>query len=219
MRFIALAVAVLLAFPAWAKDVKADKPRTGNSSLAKAGGADGSYKEITWDVLIPKGWNPAERFRKIDLGALKDSDPRAMELLDLMKNVWNNAPIDPSLDGKMVKIPGFVVPIEENARAVSEFLLVPYFGACIHVPPPPANQIIHVISAKPIKGLHVMDVVWVAGELKTTRFSKQTDMGIGASGYQINSVSVTAYKESAIVTMTPYNPGGEWHRVPKRTPP
>ena len=219
MRCIALAVAVFLSFPAWATEVKANKPRIADSSPARNGGADGGYKEIAWDELVPKGWDPAERFRQIDLSALKDSDPRAMELLVMMKNAWDKAPIDPSLDGKRVKIPGFVVPIEGNARAVSEFLLVPYFGACIHVPPPPANQIIHVISARPIKGLRVMDVVWVAGELKTIRFSKQTDMGVGASGYQINSVSVTPYKESAIVTLTPYNPGAEWHRVPKRTPP
>jgi len=221
MGYIAFVMAVLLALPAWAQESKTttvNKPQAGGSSRAEKGGLDGAYREIAWDELVPKGWNPAKRFKEINLSALQDNDPRAMEMLDPMKNVWDNAPIDPSLDGKRIKIAGFIVPVEGNARTISEFLLVPYFGACIHVPPPPANQIIHVISAKPIKGLHTMDIVWVAGELKTARYSKQTDMGIGASGYQINSVAVTAYKEPALVTMTPYNPGG-WHRVPKRTPP
>ncbi len=48
------------------------------------------------------------------------------------------------LNGSKVKIPGFVIPLEGDDKAVTEFLLVPYFGACIHVPPPPPNQIIYV---------------------------------------------------------------------------
>ena len=221
MRYIAFAIAVLLVLPARAAEVKtnsANKSLNPNSSRAAKSGTESAYRKLAWDELVPKGWNPAQRFKAINLSALQDNDPRAMEMLDLMKNAWDNAPVEPSLDGKKVKIAGFVVPVEGTAGAISEFLLVPYFGACIHVPPPPANQIIHVISAKPIKGLHVMDAVWVAGELKAARFSKPTDMGIGASGYQINSASVAPYKEAAIVTMTPSSPV-EWHRIPQRTPP
>lgn len=166
---------------------------------------DSDYKETNWDVLIPKDWDPAKPFRDMNLNNLRDDDPRAMEVLDMMKQEWDSAPIEPAMDGKKIKIAGFVVPIEENNHAVTEFLLVPYFGACIHVPPPPANQIIHVVSPTPIKHLHVMDEVWVAGEMKAAYFSKQTDMGIGASGYQINSVSITPYKEP-VVSITPYNP-------------
>ena len=129
--------------------------------------------------------------------------PRAMEVLEMIKQEWDNAPIDPSLDGRKVKIPGFVVPIEEKGRAITEFLLVPYFGACIHVPPPPANQIIHVISEKPITNVRTMDAVWVTGQLKAARYTKETPMGMGAAGYQIKSTTVTAYKEPAMMTITP----------------
>ena len=193
-------LALLVALPVSAQPGNSVKPRA-DSPPAKA--IDGAYKEIAWDELVPKDWDPAKRFRNLDLGSMKDGDERAMRALEAMKEEWDSAPINPTLDGRKVKIPGFVVPIEEQGRAVTEFLLVPYFGACIHVPPPPANQIIHVISAKPIKNLKVMDAVWVTGELKAARYLKQTPMGMGAAGYRINSTTVTAYKEPAMVTITP----------------
>ena len=49
-----------------------------------------------------------------------------------------------SLDGKRVQIGGYVVPLDFDATRVKEFLLVPFVGACIHVPPPPPNQIVYV---------------------------------------------------------------------------
>ena len=56
------------------------------------------------------------------------------------------------LVGKSIKIPGFAVPLEgdDGFEYIEEFLLVPYFGACIHVPPPPPNQVIHVILDAPV---------------------------------------------------------------------
>ena len=197
MKYILILLAVLIASPISAQSNKAPKAR---AEIVPTAGIDDSYKEISWDELVPKDWDPAKRFKNLDLGALKDSDPKAMKMLDMVKHEWDNAPTDPSLDGRKIKIPGFVVPIEQAGRAVTEFLLVPYFGACIHVPPPPANQIIHVISAKPIKNLRVMDAVWVAGEFKTARYSKHTPMGMGAAGYQINSTSVTPYKAPETVS-------------------
>ena len=200
MKYIVILLALLFTSSISAAPSKSHKARAKNTPT---GAIDASYKEISWDALVPKDWDPAKRFRKLNLRNLTDADPRATEVLEMMKQEWDNAPIAPSLNGKKVKIPGFVVPLEEEGRAVTEFLLVPYFGACIHVPPPPANQIIHVISAKPIKGLRVMDAVWVTGQLKAARYSNQTPMGMGAAGYQINSIAVIPYKDPAIVTITP----------------
>jgi uncharacterized protein len=200
MKYIVVLLGLLIAPPIAAQPGKS--PKAAAKSVASAT-ADETYKEISWDELVPKNWNPAKRFRKFNLATLSDADPRAWEVLRIMKEEWDKAPIDPSLDGRKVKISGFVVPIEEKERAVTEFLLVPYFGACIHVPPPPANQIIHVISPKPIKRLRTMDAVWVTGVLKAARYARRTLMGTGASGYQINSTSVTPYKEPAMVTITP----------------
>ena len=68
-----------------------------------------------------------------------------------------------------MRLPGYVVPLEEVKGELKEFLLVPYFGACIHSPPPPANQIVHVTSRTPLKGWRTMDAVWVNGTLKAAR--------------------------------------------------
>jgi hypothetical protein len=66
---------------------------------------------------------------------------------------------------------------------------VPYFGACIHSPPPPANQIVHVSGARAPKGLRAMDAVWVTGVLKAQRL----DSAMGVSGYQIQGAQVERY--------------------------
>lgn len=192
---------LLLVVPAMA--LHAAKPAQPAVELAKDAQIDAAYKEIRWDELIPRDWDPAKPFRHLKLDRLDDADPRVMEVLELMKKEWDNAPIDPSLEGRKIRIAGFVVPIEESGRAVSEFLLVPYFGACIHVPPPPANQIIHVIAAKPIKNLQVMSAVWVAGEIKGARHSVPTGMGMGSSGYQIRGALVAAYEEPVIMSVKP----------------
>lgn len=193
-------IAALLATPLCAQPrVPSKSPDKGIPTVA----IDSAYKEVKWDELVPRDWNPAKKLRDLDLSKLTDADPRAMEILATLRQEWDSAPINPEFDGRKVKIAGFVVPIEEKGRAVTEFLLVPYFGACIHVPPPPANQIIHVITAKPIPNLRVMDMVWVAGEMKAARYSKATPMGLGNSGYQIKSVAVSPYKDPAILTITP----------------
>jgi hypothetical protein len=95
--------------------------------------------------------------------------------------------------GQAVRIPGFVVPLEDSKEGLKEFLLVPYFGACIHSPPPPSNQIIDVVPRTPARGVRSMDAVWISGVLATTR----TDSYMGAASYRIEAVSVTPYHENA----------------------
>ncbi|WJJ92682.1 DUF3299 domain-containing protein [Neopusillimonas aromaticivorans] len=106
-----------------------------------------------------------------------------------MRTVWDEAPTVAGLDQSKIRIPGFVVPLEEDDKGVREFLLVPYFGACIHTPPPPANQIIHVVSNKPVPNLLSMDTVWVNGLIHTERAN--SDMGI--SGYRITADEVSPF--------------------------
>ncbi|HCG90056.1 MAG TPA: DUF3299 domain-containing protein, partial [Alteromonas macleodii] len=78
-----------------------------------------------------------------------------------------DAPVVDTFDGKRVKIPGFVVPLEGTAELTTEFLLVPYFGACIHVPPPPSNQIVYVKFEEGVRIDNIYDAIWVTGELST----------------------------------------------------
>ena len=100
-----------------------------------------------------------------------------------------DAPVIESLNGKLVKIPGFVVPLEGDNETTSEFLLVPYFGACIHVPPPPANQIVYVkfSTAVPIDNLY--DAVWVTGTLTTKGWKGD----LATVGYSLSGIEVSPY--------------------------
>lgn len=147
------------------------------------------YQEIAWESLIPKDWDAMAPFKGLNLDKLDDSDPRADAALWKAKKYWKQAPVDPAMEGKAVRLPGFVVSLDREGEALKEFLLVPYFGACIHVPPPPANQIIHVKSAKAIKDVRTMDAVWINGVLKI----EHSDSSMGASGYSMTAVKVEPY--------------------------
>ena len=168
----------------------ATSPLGGKAAAAPA--ATGQPRLIAWEELVPKDWDPMKEFQGIDLSQLDDADPRANELLMKMQEVSNNAPTNPEMNGALVRIPGFIVPLEENKGEVSEFLLVPYFGACIHTPPPPANQILHVRPVTPAK-FRAMDTVWIEGTLQTVR----NDSMMGVSGYHMAARSVTKYTGGA----------------------
>ena len=97
----------------------------------------------------------------------------------------------PELNGKRVRIGGYVVPLDFEATNVKEFLLVPFVGACIHVPPPPPNQIIYVKSAKGFDVQGSFDPVYVTGTIKTA--SQYT--GLAETGYSIDAEKVDTRKE------------------------
>lgn len=163
----------------------------GPSAKAAAPTFVGGFRVIQWDELVPAGWDPMKEFKDLDLAALTDNDPRALQVMKRVREVWDNAPANPALDGKPVRIPGFVVPLEEGKDGMTEFLLVPYFGACIHSPPPPANQIIHVQPKEAAKGLRSMDAVWISGLLKR----EKRDSYMGASSYRMEAQRIEPYRE------------------------
>ena len=163
------------------------------SSEAPPPGASvpGPTRTIGWEQLIPAGWDPFKDLKALNLDTLKDNDPKAEEALQKMRKLWDNAPINPLVLGQSVRLPGYVVPLEDLPEGMKEFLLVPYFGACIHSPPPPANQIVHVVLDKPAKRLRLMDVVWVTGPMSATK----TDSHMGVAGYRIEARQVAPYNE------------------------
>ena len=158
--------------------------------LACAAQAADPWPEIRWEALIPKNWDPAAQFKGMDLSKLKDSDPRAMEALEKLKQAWDSAPAEPSMNGKKGRIPGFVLPLEQRGDKVTEYLIVPYFGACIHSPPPPANQIIHARSAKPLSGVKMMQPIWTYGTFSIQRGETQW----GTAGYRLSVEKVMPYE-------------------------
>ena len=96
-----------------------------------------------------------------------------------------------ALDGKLVRIGGYVVPLDFDATQVREFLLVPFVGACIHVPPPPANQIVYVKSEKGFDVKGTFDPVWVTGRIAT----KVAFTGLAEAGYSLTAESIEARAE------------------------
>lgn len=156
--------------------------------------ADSAPQELRWEDLVPEGYSAEALMKKYDVSELSDDDPRAERILRELRKVWDQAPVVSQLDGKQVKLPGFVVPLEYNETNVSEFLLVPYFGACIHVPPPPSNQIVYVTTggAGPtMEGL--WEPVWVTGTLKTESSSSE----LAEAGYKLDAVQIEPYEQKA----------------------
>jgi len=152
---------------------------------------DPAFPELQWDDLMPADWDPMAAFRGLDIAELQDNDPKAQQALDTMRKAWNDAPVNPELAGKKVRIPGFAIPIEQSDKGVDELLLVPYFGACIHTPPPPANQIIHVKLSEPQPAVGAMQAYWIWGELTASKFSSE----LGDAAYQIKATGIQPYED------------------------
>lgn len=138
-----------------------------------------AHKEIKWEEMIPKNWNPNsifERFTDEEFSTMTN------EQYSLLEEEWQTmldaAPTVDSLDGQSVKIAGYLVPLEFDEAKIKEFLLVPYFGACTHTPPPPANQIIYGKSQSDFTMEELYKPVWISGKLKTIRSQKK----LGESG-------------------------------------
>ena len=94
------------------------------------------------------------------------------------------------LEGKLVRIPGFVVPLDDFQDEGAEFLLVPYYGACVHTPPPPPNQIVMVgMTGKKAIKLNLFDAVWLSGRLKIA----SVESPYGTVGYQLEGMKVEPY--------------------------
>lgn len=156
----------------------------GLQALSSSAQPAASVKTITWDDLLPTHWANEIKLQMAAvgrLGFLVDGSEQANEAMQQLRKKWDNAPIDPTHINSAIRIAGYVVSLDANRKQISEFLLVPYFGACIHLPPPPANQIILVRLKKPTSKLASMDTVWVQGTLREAR----VDTGLAVTGYTL----------------------------------
>lgn len=150
-------------------------------------------EQLAWDAMMPQDFHFEALFEKYKVEEMEDNDPRAAEFMRELKSTWKAAPVVEDLAGKLVKIAGFVVPLDTKDNKVSSFFLVPYFGACIHVPPPPANQMVYVTLAKgqelPADSLY--SAVWASGRLDIAHTSND----LGDAGYIMEKASIQEYKE------------------------
>ena len=118
----------------------------------------GAPKEITWDDLIEPGVPYAQI---IGEGEVDEVNDRWLPEFD-----ENASKLNAALDGAYVKLPGYIIPWDVSAAGVSSFILVPYVGACIHVPPPPPNQLIFVVTETPWPNDSLWEAVWVTGTMR-----------------------------------------------------
>jgi hypothetical protein len=139
-------------------------------------------KVVSWDDLIPKG---VPYGAIVGQGEINEATDQWAPIFD-----ENATKLNEDLNGALVKIPGFIIPLEQSAKGVTEFMLVPYVGACIHTPPPPPNQLVLVNSKKPWPSDNLWDPVWVSGIMRTQLQS--TDLG--ETGYAIVADAMEVYK-------------------------
>lgn len=144
-------------------------------------------QELQWSQLVPDEWDAPKRFQGMELMTLHDADPEARKILKEMELAWESAPVNTALHGTAVWLTGFVVPLDNPKQGIREFLLVPYHGACIHTPPPPANQIVYVKLAAPVTGIRPMEKIRVGGVLKAILKPSQR---IEGGGYELQDARV-----------------------------
>ena len=137
---------------------------------------------LTWPKLVPEGSGGPDYTRV---------SPVLQIIKGLVSNEAKMPSVVASLDGRRVRLSGYVVPLKHRGTRVSEFLLVPYVGACIHVPPPPQNQIVYVTTKIPIKVKNLFAAVTVTGIMRTLSSANE----LAETGYRINDGDVRPYKE------------------------
>jgi len=142
------------------------------------------YKEVSWDDLMPQDWVPSAT----EDPAFFEGETFDGTVVELPKTEF--APIVKTLDKQKLKLPGYMIPIKFDESSVSEFLLVPYVGACIHTPPPPENQIVYVSLKKPMVTQDFWAPVWVSGTMKAqismTKFA--------TAGYHMTEATTEVYE-------------------------
>jgi uncharacterized protein len=164
-------------------------PLGGDQRLPEPG-KDG-VTEIDWDDLIPNGYKPEELLDKYNVADLADDDPRVGKMMDQLRAAWKASPVMPDLEGRQIRIPGLVVPLEGDGDSVTEFLLVPYYGACIHVLPPPANQTVYVTAQNGAQVRELFDAVWVTGILHVSNHATE----LAEAGYTLMAKRVEPYSQ------------------------
>ena len=132
--------------------------------------------DLDWsDMIPPDGDSVTQRLQ--GLGILPHD-----EMSTLRAEQPPSSGVRTDFNGKIVRIPGYIVPLETSGSGVTEFILVPYVGACIHVPPPPANQLVFVTTQTPYESSGLFEAVNVTGMFGTASISTQlADIGYALS--------------------------------------
>ena len=161
------------------------------------------YESIEWIQLMPKEdldalLNPPELVMNVEdgsaednidsLGELSEGDAAAQRFYEALKSKR----VVEAFDKKSIRLPGFVVPLASDEKnRVTEFFIVPYFGACLHLPPPPPNQIVYATIKEGFELESLYDAFWFEGQLNI----EDKDHELGTSAYSLALDSLYPYKE------------------------
>lgn len=176
----------LNSYPAWWPFSSDDDKSESNESVAV----------VTWDDLIPEDFiqpeNPYMTMTQQEIDKLMDGSEESNAEIQRIEEEFNYAPVVPELDGQRVKIPAYITPLEYNdTTAIREFLLVPYVGACLHVPPPPSNQIVYVKAEDAVELENMWDPIWATGVIRTETVQSE----LAETGYRLELEKVQPYTE------------------------
>jgi len=161
------------------------------------------YQEIEWIELMPKDdldalLSPPEYLSNIEDGSLQDTVEAFSknQLFDeqgkRFQKALTSTRVIHTFENKAIRVPGFIVPLEsENHQKVTEFFIVPYFGACLHLPPPPPNQIIYATLPQGIEVTSLYEPFWFEGKL----IIENTENTMGLASYRLMLANVSKYEE------------------------
>lgn len=165
--------------------------RSGSGAAAPAGSAESS-------AALRAGVLPVDLAREIiaaTRGAASTHDPIEVDWRLLAGLDYDTGDMTDDLRavvGQEAKVPGFMVPLEDYLERVTEFLLVPYVGACVHTPPPPPNQLVYVRLPEGERAqVEWWDPIWVEGVLEI----EETENVYGSVSYTIAGASITSYSD------------------------
>lgn len=143
------------------------------------------FADLGWQDLIPQGEGQAiERLSGdgyVQHGEIQLPTGYAQPL---------GSGVVEELNNKRIRIPGFMVPLVMTAEGVTSFILVPYMGACVHVPPPPPNQMVFVTSPTPWRDGTLFRAVRVTGYLET----QTIDTDMARIGYVLDAEQIELFE-------------------------
>ncbi|ALM92724.1 MULTISPECIES: DUF3299 domain-containing protein [Alteromonas] len=160
------------------------------------------YQEVEWTQLMPEEdlaalLNPPDYLAGIEDGSQEDSveafgnQEFDNETTNRFQQALTSTQVVKTFENKPIRIPGFIVPLESSeSKMVTEFFIVPYFGACIHMPPPPPNQIIYVSVEEGVELESLYDPFWFEGTLAIDT----TENAMGTAAYRLEHVNVQPYE-------------------------
>lgn len=138
--------------------------------------------ELDWKDLVPDGEGTTmDKLR--DLGVVQHGQ------MSTGFEQETNASVTSEYNGKLVRIPGYLVPLDFESTAITSALLVPYVGACIHVPPPPPNQLVFITSETPYESSGLFEPVYVTGIFGIAA----TETGLADVGYALSADRIEPY--------------------------